>query len=556
MKYSKGLSPLVLLFMAPFFIFGCAKLPNENQDTVRALPPILSDAPGTYASVMAISMSSSEAGAVIHYTVDGTAPTDLSPIYTTPIEVMATSTLFAISIVPEKLASESVGGEFIIDETKVAPLQINYTSGTYADPIAVTMATLTEDALIRYTINGAEPTESSTLYSGPVSIASSLTLKARGFKSGLDPSETAERQFEIEGSTGSFVKKDIEIVRVTVDFPGQVDGKDRVRFQDGKLNVIHELWQAPTNPVVDVCRVQGSNCVSVLTAHPWVLGPWGDEEGSGLSCRFGDDSAPLLESCVSQTLDLTELAGLSDLVAGELSNVANLSVQISPSNTSTACGTDALRPPSGTPPYVCLPGHNDVKIYDTPGGDNRYKFTVEYWFTKETEVTTPVSEMTVVRGKIDPFEIEVRGKDELRVEDSDLVLFHDEGTDPVTPALVSVFRWNGASWVSAFSPTVREWTLTPWTTVSGGKLSSAFDTRLTELVPGEFARIANFHVIQRRTVRVRDDEGQYQTFTGVVSAHPESNTVTFDDLLVPESGTVVNRTYKVSFEYWYTKLAE
>ncbi len=50
----------------------------------------------------------------------------------------------------------------------------------------------TENATIRYTTNGSEPTEASGVYSSPF-IAEGITVKAKGFKSGLAPSAVASK---------------------------------------------------------------------------------------------------------------------------------------------------------------------------------------------------------------------------------------------------------------------------------------------------------------------------------------------------------------------------
>lgn len=54
----------------------------------------------------------------------------------------------------------------------------------------------TSDAIIRYTIDGSEPSESSTLYEGEFEVEAPATVKARGFKSGLLASDIASYEVE------------------------------------------------------------------------------------------------------------------------------------------------------------------------------------------------------------------------------------------------------------------------------------------------------------------------------------------------------------------------
>ena len=64
------------------------------------------------------------------------------------------------------------------------------TSDVYLFPgtVDVDLATTTPGARIHYTLDGSEPTESSPLYTGPVRVDRSLTLRARGFRDGTEPS--------------------------------------------------------------------------------------------------------------------------------------------------------------------------------------------------------------------------------------------------------------------------------------------------------------------------------------------------------------------------------
>lgn len=58
----------------------------------------------------------------------------------------------------------------------------------FTEPVDVTLSTTTPGAEIRYTTDGSEPTENAALYTGPVRVNRSLTLRARGFKPGAAPS--------------------------------------------------------------------------------------------------------------------------------------------------------------------------------------------------------------------------------------------------------------------------------------------------------------------------------------------------------------------------------
>jgi hypothetical protein len=73
--------------------------------------------------------------------------------------------------------------------------------GAYASAQSVTITTATSGASIRYTVDGTTPSSTTgTLYSGPVNIASSTTLKAIAFKSGLSNSSVTSATYTINAA--------------------------------------------------------------------------------------------------------------------------------------------------------------------------------------------------------------------------------------------------------------------------------------------------------------------------------------------------------------------
>ena len=82
-------------------------------------------------------------------------------------------------------------------EQATAPA-FNPAPGTYSSAQSVAITSSTTDAFLRYTTNGSTPTSSAgTLYSGPVAIGSTTTLKAMAFKTGMDDSPVTSGTYTI-----------------------------------------------------------------------------------------------------------------------------------------------------------------------------------------------------------------------------------------------------------------------------------------------------------------------------------------------------------------------
>ncbi len=79
----------------------------------------------------------------------------------------------------------------------VATPTFNPGGGSYSSAQTVTISTATAGASIRYTVDGSTPTSSSTLYTGPISVPTTRTVKAIGLLSGSTNSAVASATYTI-----------------------------------------------------------------------------------------------------------------------------------------------------------------------------------------------------------------------------------------------------------------------------------------------------------------------------------------------------------------------
>ena len=70
-------------------------------------------------------------------------------------------------------------------------------AGTYADAQTVTISCASPSTVIYYTLDGTEPTDASTLYSGAISVSTTTTIKAVAYAGGSDHSTVASANYYI-----------------------------------------------------------------------------------------------------------------------------------------------------------------------------------------------------------------------------------------------------------------------------------------------------------------------------------------------------------------------
>jgi hypothetical protein len=88
------------------------------------------------------------------------------------------------------------------ETTPVAAPTFSPAGGTYTATQFVTLNTATGGAGIRYTLDGSTPSSTmGTLYTGPVTISSSATLKAMAYKSGMSDSSVSSANYVINSGT-------------------------------------------------------------------------------------------------------------------------------------------------------------------------------------------------------------------------------------------------------------------------------------------------------------------------------------------------------------------
>lgn len=164
--------------------------------------PTASPAAGTYTAAQTVTLSTVTSGAAIYYTLDNSNPTTSSTFYSGTISVAATQTVKAIAVKSNFVDSNVGSFAYTITGTVAAPT-FSVAAGAYGPAQTVTLSSATSGATIYYTTNGSTPTNSSTQYTGPITVSSSQTIKAFAVLANWADSSVASAAYTINGSVAT-----------------------------------------------------------------------------------------------------------------------------------------------------------------------------------------------------------------------------------------------------------------------------------------------------------------------------------------------------------------
>ena len=160
--------------------------------------PTYNPVAGTYTGTQSVTISTTTSGATIRYTTDGSTPSEtVGTIYTAPVSIGVNTTLKAIAYKIDMADSAVASGVYNI---QCATPTYNPTAGTYSSAQTVTISCATSGVTMRYTTDGSTPSQTvGTVYSTPVSISVTCTLKAIAYNTGMTDSAIASGVYTISG---------------------------------------------------------------------------------------------------------------------------------------------------------------------------------------------------------------------------------------------------------------------------------------------------------------------------------------------------------------------
>jgi alpha-tubulin suppressor-like RCC1 family protein len=155
-------------------------------------PPVVTPDGGPAISTAVVSIAA-VAGASIHYTLDGSTPSEFSTEYTAPLTFESTTVLKARAFKPGWTPSDVATATF---EVHVANPVVTPGAGVYSAGQLITVTTATAGAEIHYSTNGVDPTQlDASITSGGSIPVGSFRLKVRAWKYGAVASGVVTADF-------------------------------------------------------------------------------------------------------------------------------------------------------------------------------------------------------------------------------------------------------------------------------------------------------------------------------------------------------------------------
>ena len=211
----------------------------------RVADVVSSVASGVYRTTQVISLETTDPEAEIRYSLDGTYPgLEEGLAYSGPFEVVENRQILAAAFREGYLQSDILSLSIVLEPEQVI---VSLPEGTYTDDQMVSMTCATESAMIRYTLDGTDPTAKHGIVYDPdagLTVSRSSELKAAAFITGWAASEITARNYtmqcadvvitEVDAASGSSREADLSCDTSNVSYWYTTDSSDPVVSGNGQ----------------------------------------------------------------------------------------------------------------------------------------------------------------------------------------------------------------------------------------------------------------------------------------------------------------------------------
>ena len=258
--------------------FTDSTITSAYYDLVKVSTPTFTPDQGSITNRTVISMICTTPGATIRYTLDGSQPTADSPVYIAPVAIDGNTTVSAQAFRSD-LANSDLQTVFYpliyVTTPAFSPPEGPVTNGT-----VVTISCDPADAIIHYTLDDTNPTSSSPIYAGPLTLSGNQTLRAFATKVGYGGSGIQSVTYDLWSPEQTLVT-----TLAGTGEPGWVDGNAyAAQFnspQDICVDAAGNVYVADTGNNL-IRRIGTDGIVTTVAGN----GSPGFQDGPGTNAQF------------------------------------------------------------------------------------------------------------------------------------------------------------------------------------------------------------------------------------------------------------------------------
>ncbi|AXC13689.1 T1SS secreted agglutinin RTX [Acidisarcina polymorpha] len=216
--------------------------------TPRTEPPVINPGSKSFSGLQVVTITDATPGAQIFYTTNGSMPTVNSQLCYGPITVKTNETINAMASATGYLESTTVSATYTSLGNTANPV-VSLAAGAYSGAQSVTVTDNTEGAKIYYTVDGSTPTTGSPVYTRPLNIRVSETLRLLALAPGLLPSPVVTVSYQINEPYTFDFSQGFALAEGAIRFNGSTDLDDfRLQLTNGVSNEAGSAFYAtPVN---------------------------------------------------------------------------------------------------------------------------------------------------------------------------------------------------------------------------------------------------------------------------------------------------------------------
>ena len=170
---------------------------------VKKLTLTATPASGIISYMQEVTLTASEPNAEIYCTFDGAEPTKDDFLYGPPLQIDGSVTMKAKAFLDGYEASETLTRTYQVK----LDISADLASGTVCAGQTVTLNSTHPEATIYYTTDGTTPTSQSRIYAAPITIDTSVTIKAIAYHHNCLTSDVLTRNYTVPPATGPYIVK-------------------------------------------------------------------------------------------------------------------------------------------------------------------------------------------------------------------------------------------------------------------------------------------------------------------------------------------------------------